>query len=106
RLLWQLKKALNKRRPALVHAHGMKAILYAWLTAPSGSKLIVTHHGKTSHTWKVRLYEFIELFIMKRAHGVIAVSNPMRDSLQKAGVKSRKLFLVENFLTLTNLSVP
>lgn len=97
-LLMELRKAFNEAAPTIVHAHGFKAAFYGKLSAPG--TFIITHHGKTGHTLKVRIYEFLELLMMKRSAAVIAVSNEMKNMLVSSGVESKKVHLVENFLTL------
>jgi glycosyltransferase involved in cell wall biosynthesis/O-antigen/teichoic acid export membrane protein len=99
-LFLTLRNRLNSQKPELLHAHGTKAAFYAWLARPKGCKLLVTHHGKTGHTLKVRVYEWLESLIMRNAHGVVAVSGEMRGMLAKDGVAHEKLFLIENLLTL------
>lgn len=98
RLIQELKGQLQNDNIVAIHAHGFKAAVYAKL-AERKQKLIVTHHGKTAHTFKVRFYEFIEDLIMKRADQVIAVSRPMQENLQKQGISSK---LIENFLTISH----
>lgn len=99
-LLRILKRKLRKARPKILHAHGFKAALYAWLAKPRGCKLIITHHGRTGHTLKVKVYEWIESRILKKADAVIAVSGSMKSELSLTGIHHKKLFLVENLLTL------
>lgn len=96
-LAMRLKLELNKDR-YLIHAHGFKAAFYARLTYSRHSKLIVTHHGRTAHTFKVRLYEKLESIVMKNSDAVIAVSEKMKNDLNSEGIN--KLFLVENILAL------
>ena len=92
-----LTKALRDAGPALIHSHGFKASFYGFSSKNRGSKFILTHHGKTGHTLKGKLYEWIEESIMKRADKVIAVSGVMKNELEKTKIKS---ILVENFLSL------
>jgi glycosyltransferase involved in cell wall biosynthesis len=98
-LLKQLQSAFKAEAPAVIHAHGFKSAFYGQLAKPINSKFIITHHGKTSHTFKVKIYEFIELQIMKRACGVIAVSSEMKGMLIKDGVRGTKIQVVENLMT-------
>jgi glycosyltransferase involved in cell wall biosynthesis len=98
-LLNQLKSAFKAEAPAIIHAHGFKSAFYGHLAKPKNSEFIITHHGKTSHTFKVKVYEFIELQIMKRASTVIAVSTEMKGMLTKDGVKADIIQVVENLMT-------
>lgn len=98
-LLKQLKSAFNAEAPSIIHAHGFKSAFYGQLAKPKKSKFMITHHGKTSHTFKVKIYEFIELQMMKRASGVIAVSSEMKEMLIKDGIHENKIQVVENLMT-------
>lgn len=98
-LLANLKLALSEVKPDIIHAHGFKAAFYGKLSAPASTALIITHHGKSAHTLKVRLYEFIEDQIMKSSSAVIAVSQDMKRTLTKVGIKESNITVVENFLT-------
>ena len=99
KLIRTLKASLKESPQAIIHAHGFKAAFYAY-TCKVNHPLIITHHGKTAHTLKVRLYELMEEFIMKRASKVIAVSQQMKESLSHKKIDS---ITVENFLTLKPL---
>jgi glycosyltransferase involved in cell wall biosynthesis len=99
RLLSNLRRALSDSKPDIIHAHGFKAAFYGKLAAHASSALIITHHGKSAHTIKVRFYEFIEDQVMKRSNAVIAVSQDMKRKLLKAGIRESKISVVENFLT-------
>ncbi|MBA2406075.1 MAG: glycosyltransferase [Bdellovibrionales bacterium] len=99
KLLKTLEQDFLQIAPAIIHAHGFKAAFYGKLSIPTGTKLVVTHHGKTSHTFKVKVYEYIEDQIMKRAAAVIAVSQDMKIQLTQAGIASNKIKVVENFMT-------
>ena len=92
-LIKEMKNCLDSS--PILHAHGLKASFYSYL-AKKQSPLIITHHGDTSHTFKVRLYELIQRFIMKRASSVIAVSNQMKSDLQIKNIKSE---VIENLLS-------
>lgn len=98
-LLSELRKAFAQTVPDIVHAHGFKAAFYGRLS--TAGAFIITHHGKTGHTLKVRIYEYLELMMMKKSSAVIAVSNEMKNNLISTGVKPTKVHLVENFLTFS-----
>jgi glycosyltransferase involved in cell wall biosynthesis len=102
-LLRSLKTNFKDLNPAVIHAHGFKAVFYGKLAAPQSSQLVITHHGKTSHLFKVKVYEYIEDQIMKRASAVIAVSHDMKRTLVKAGINESKTRVVENFMTSNSL---
>ena len=95
-----LKKKLVRAKPSIVHAHGMKAVFYGKFCAPKSSRYLITHHGVTSHTFTVRIYEKIEKWFMKRSDGVIAVSEMMKTDLERQGIPAHKISVVENLLSM------
>lgn len=100
-LFTALSKAFRKLPTnAIVHTHGFKAAAYASFARPPGLH-IHTHHGNTSHTLKVRLYEAIERWIMRRIPEVHAVSETMHATLRKEHILSN---CVPNPLLLTPVS--
>ncbi len=100
-LLKELKGKLRTLKPLIIHTHGFKATFYASLVKPASSKFVVTHHGTTAHTLKVRMYEKLERVVMKRADAVIAVSKKMKSDLIQHEVPSSSIEVIENFLALT-----
>lgn len=97
KLLTNLKQALKETNPAIIHAHGFKASFYGFWAKNTNAKFILSHHGKTGHTLKVRLYEKIEEIIMRKSDVVISVSSVMKNDLKEKNIQST---LVENFLIL------
>jgi glycosyltransferase involved in cell wall biosynthesis len=102
KLINHLKMAI--RDVALVHAHGFKAATYAFL-AKTHQKLIVTHHGTTAHTMKVRLYERLERVVMKRSDAVVAVSHVMKRQLVEHQIDKNLIHVIENPLSLNPLAL-
>lgn len=96
-LIRQLRTALASQK-TLLHTHAFKASFYGHAAKSSTTKHIHTHHGQTAHTLKVRLYESIEMHIMKRADQVHAVSTAMEKQLRDQHI--RRLVLVENPLVI------
>jgi glycosyltransferase involved in cell wall biosynthesis len=93
----KIKKLIKKNNIDLIHAHGIKASFYGKLASRGHSKFITTHHGNTSHTLKVKVYEYLEKLVMKNSDQTIAVSKPMHDDLVASGLK--RVSLVENLLS-------
>ena len=95
-----LKKNLIQAKPSIVHAHGVKAVFYGKFCTPESSRYLITHHGVTSHTFTVKIYEKIEQWIMKRSDGIIAVSETMKVDLERRGIPAHKISVVENLLSM------
>jgi len=96
-LIRELRAALTEQASVL-HTHAFKAAFYGHAAKSTHTKHVHTHHGQTAHTLKVRVYEGIERFIMKRADQVHAVSTAMEKHLKGAGIS--RVVLVENPLVL------
>ena len=95
-LIKDLKKTIKEDRIDLIQAHGLKAnILNAFLPV----KRIATQHGRTSHSFKMRLMEFLENMAIKRANALICVS---RELYITETYKNR--FFIENFVLPPNKS--
>jgi glycosyltransferase involved in cell wall biosynthesis len=100
----QLKNILStEKMPLLFHTHGFKALITVFLAEflkRSKSPHIHTHHGNTSHTLKVKLYELLAMLVMKRCTSLIAVSHKMKVELKKKLGSVSNIYVVENMLAL------
>lgn len=92
-----LKKELIKQDVSLIHAHGIKAIVYAYLLHKT-TKFVATFHGQTSHTLLVKLYERLEILSLKKAKKVMVVSDQQKQFLKSK--KIRGIELINNPLSL------
>ncbi|MCO4756306.1 MAG: glycosyltransferase family 4 protein, partial [Bacteriovoracaceae bacterium] len=86
-----IRREIKKHNVGLVHSHGLKAnFLNAFLPV----KRVATQHGRTSHTLKMRIIEFIENLAIARMDALICVSKKMYNQ-----ESFRKKHLVENFIS-------
>ena len=79
-LINDLKSKLKSFNPddTIIHTHGYKALLLLKLANKIKKYHIVhTHHGNTSHTLKVKVYEWIAMRLMNQIDAVICVSEAM-----------------------------
>lgn len=107
----QIKKILKsevqlKDDMIVFHTHGFKALIACSLMR-GDIKHIHTHHGNTSHTLKVKIYEKIAMLIMKRCHHIIAVSEKMKNDLLVELSPFKKISVVSNMLSFNkNENIP
>lgn len=85
----------------ILHSHGYKALLYT-LPISHFFQLVHTHHGNTSHTLKVRLYESVALLAMNFCDKVMAVSHQMQSYLESKVIAKEKVVLLENMISLSS----
>jgi glycosyltransferase involved in cell wall biosynthesis len=95
---WQLKAALRRFRPDVVHTHsakgGMLGRAAAWsLGAPA---VIHTVHGAPFHPWQGRgarwFFQACECWAAKRCHAMVSVADAMTDLMVDAGVAPSEMF--------------
>jgi len=100
RALMQLRGACRTQRPDVIHSHGYKALVYSMLARPTGTALVVTHHGDTGHDRLARFYEGLARALYARVDLVFSVSHATTDLLAEAGVHHAKLRTVPNPVSL------
>jgi glycosyltransferase involved in cell wall biosynthesis len=95
--LRSLRDTLRHQRNAILHVHDYKSAFHAWLARGRGSTPIVaTSHGHFPTTANLRLYNRLELALMRRFEHICVVSKDMLPVLAKAGVDEKKTQLIEN----------
>jgi glycosyltransferase involved in cell wall biosynthesis len=94
RLLGELVADL---RPRVVHTHGYRAdVMGAFLRRKFAVPHVSTIHGFLGGGFRNRLNERIQLYVLRRASAVIAVSRPLVEQLAHAGIPREKIHLVQN----------
>lgn len=85
----------------VVHAHGYKADVYAYVALRRGSvPLISTCHNWLDDDWVVRLYGRLDRRVLRGYDGVVAVSDEVRRRLMDAGVPRERIWLICNGIPL------
>jgi glycosyltransferase involved in cell wall biosynthesis len=92
-----LRDTLRRQPNTILHVHDYKSAFHAWLARGFGNTPIVaTSHGHFPTTTNLRLYNRLELALMKRFEHVCVVSKEMLPVLARAGVDEKKTQLIEN----------
>lgn len=92
-----LATLIDRIKPSLVHTHGYRADVMGGLAARRcGVPRVSTVHGFTGGSRRNRLNERLQLFALRYADGVIAVSRPLVSRLAQAGVPAQKIHYVQN----------
>ncbi len=93
----RLAAMIRQYRPSLIVTHEYKSNLYGHLASRiTGVPHLVHYHGATAEDVKVRLYNAIDRWVLRRAQGVITVSNETKRRLVAAGVDEAKVHVVIN----------
>lgn len=86
--------------PDVVHSHGYRTdVVDGGVIRQLGVAAVATAHGFTAGTWRNRLYEYLQRLALRRFDAVIAVSQPLRDALVRAGVPAERVHFVPNAWT-------
>ena len=81
----------------LMHVHDYKSAFYAWLARKKiSAPLVVTSHGQFADSRAVRLYNRIEITLMRRADIVCIVAESMRSLLVSSGIAPDRIHLIPN----------
>jgi glycosyltransferase involved in cell wall biosynthesis len=97
----RVRELVREARADVVHAHGFKADIYAYLAMRgSGVALVSTCHTWYDTDWMVRLYGRLDRFVLRRYARVVAVSDEVRARLLKAGVREERIRIVRNGIDL------
>jgi glycosyltransferase involved in cell wall biosynthesis len=96
-----LRSILNAVGPAIVHTHGYRSDLVGGLAARAVSRPVLsTVHGFTGGGIKNQFYERLQRWALRRADGVIAVSDPLAATLRQTGVEPERLHVIRNARSL------
>ena len=95
--LKRIREIIRTEEIGLVHSHGYKADMYAYLaTRGMQLPLLSTCHLWTRQTAAVRFYEFLDARILRSFDAVVAVSERIATELCEAGVSAGKITTIDN----------
>lgn len=102
RMLAHLRALVRDLHIDVVHAHGYKADVYAFLALRRAGIPLVS----TCHTWldtdlKVRTYGILDRLVLRRFAAIAVVSEALRTTLLHAGFSPAKLHLIPNGIDVT-----
>lgn len=97
RAIRSIRRFIRASGATLVHGHGYKSDLYGFLSAkPLGVPFVATCHLWTGASLAIRLYEYLDSLVLRRAERVVAVSDAIADCLCKAGIHRDKVSVIYN----------
>lgn len=97
----QISSIIAAQGIKLVHSHGYKSDIYAWLAARKmGLPLVATSHLWTRQTAAVRFYEFLDARVLRGFSAVVAVSDRIATELHQVRVPPEKICIIDNGIDL------
>jgi len=93
----QVSRVLETIGADILHTHVYHADLVgAWAAKRSQLPVVATAHGLTGGDLKNRLYQWLDIQVLRRVDGVLAVSRPLRDTLLDSGIPPGRVHLIPN----------
>lgn len=87
----------------IVHSHGYKSNIFLGFLPVKKFRVVSTVHGWAKETggMKIRIYEFLDSFALRRIDQVVAVSKGVINDLIKHGLREEKISVVYNGIKLS-----
>lgn len=95
--IWQLRGELERLGVDLLITHGYKSNLVGlFASRPLGIPQVPFIRGYTAENWRIRRYETVDRFLVKRFPRVLCVSEITRSQLADSGVPAARIETVHN----------
>jgi len=92
-----IRKLLIKHNVDVLHSHGYKSDLSAYLAAwPKRVRLVATSHNWPSKRLNMRAYAALDRLILKRFDKIVVVSDVVLAALRRSGVAPTKISTIFN----------
>ena len=100
-LVRDIVRFVRQRKVDLIHTHGFKANLYGLLASMmTGIPVLSTMHGWTHANVLIRMWERIDLFILRFFPKIVAVSQALLQDLAKNGIDTKRIIHISNALAV------
>ncbi len=92
-----IKRFIIENKIDIVHTHNYKSDFIGFIaTKLAGAKWIATHHGWIGTDKKLKLYEKMDSFILKRAQKIVSVYSKMKQNFLQKNIKEELLEVIDN----------
>jgi glycosyltransferase involved in cell wall biosynthesis len=97
-----VRKVLCGRRVDVLHAHGYKTNLYAYVAARHTRTAVVStcHAWQGQHLLRMRMYAALDRLVLRLFDRVVAVSDDLAETLKLSGVESTRVKTIPNGIEL------
>ena len=97
-----LATQIDQYKTDVLHVHDYKSAFYAWLATRrrQSVKLVATLHGWIDSTQALRLYNALEISLLRRFDKLVVVSNPQFERLSRAGIPQSRIRQIDNGIIL------
>jgi glycosyltransferase involved in cell wall biosynthesis len=103
----EMARNLRRLDVRVLCCHGYKADLLGMLAACRvGVPVVAVSRGWTGEDWKVRIYEGIDRFVLRRTDAVVCVSHGQACKVRDAGVRQEKIHVIPNAIRVGRFGGP
>jgi glycosyltransferase involved in cell wall biosynthesis len=96
----EVEQLINEMNIDVLACHGYKAGLIGWWAAKNaGIPKIAVSRGWTAECWKVRLYEKLDRFMLRKMDQVVCVSNAQAEKVARSGVPISRIEVIHNSIS-------
>jgi len=93
----EIAEHLQRLRADVLCCHGYKANILGRLAArPAGVPVVAVSRGWTGDSWRIRIYEALDRFLLRWMDRVVAVSHGQGHKVRQTGVPQERLRVIPN----------
>ena len=98
RTIAALVTQIDALRADVLHVHDYKSAFYAWLATRRRPqvRLVATLHGWVEASSALRLYNKLEIALLRRFDALVVVAEPQSERLLRAGVPHARIHQIDN----------
>lgn len=101
RVIFQLRRFLVEKDIAVIHSHGYKSNIYAFLASRGLSRrLVATCHNWLGSDRKMRLYAAMDRFLLRSFDAIVAVSEQVKSKIVNSGVPPHRVRMISNGISV------
>jgi glycosyltransferase involved in cell wall biosynthesis len=99
-----IKEFVSREGVQILHSHNYKSNFYAWMVLSGNNvRWVATNHGRRTG-YRLWIYNLLNLFILRRADAIVAVSEKIAGQMKHAGINKEKIRVIDNGIDLTRFT--
>ena len=108
RTVTALASQIDQCNAEVLHVHDYKSAFYAWLATRRRPqvKLVATLHGWVESSQALRLYNTLEIALLRRFDLLVVVSDSQVNRLTRAGIPAARIRQIDNGIAISRNATP
>ncbi len=100
----EIRRYIRDEGVDVVHTHGYKSNFYGYFASRGLVPAVATNHNWIRSHWRLKLYCFIDRYIIRRFDTVVAVSREIEAEMTARGVPAGKIIVIDNGVNMRRFS--